>query len=257
MRTTWIGRGAATVAAGLIFIFGSSQAAFAAATIEINAGNVPTTAQAATHGCDFGGGPFANQDVWIFVLPEPNLQGDFTSLTVTFTDAGNVQHVLSIPADGGAIVDDNGTSKAYLATPAGWTLVNGSADITGTDPQNAKFNLTHACPATGSPSAGPSASTSPSTPPTASPSPFGGGESPSASTAASASTTPAESESPTPGESTSASTSGTPVPSGSVNTGGGGSAMSMSSVFLGGGALLGAVAGIGFLVLARQRRDLA
>jgi hypothetical protein len=33
--------------------------------------------------------------------------------------------------------------------------------------------------------------------------------------------------------------------------------MNLSNVLLGGGALLGAVAGIGFLLLARQRRDLA
>ncbi|MEV0270057.1 hypothetical protein AB0H43_14865 [Hamadaea sp. NPDC050747] len=252
MRISWMGRGAATLAAGLIFLLGSAQAASAAATIEINPGNVPTTATGfGTHQCgDFGGGPLPGQDIWVFVLPEPNIQGEFTSVTLTFTDAANVQHTLTIPDDGGAIVDDNGTSKAWIATPAGWTLVNGSADITGTDPNNAHFNLTHTCPASVGSSPSPSP-TSASPSPSVSISPIGG----SMSATPSESTPPTGSESPTPGQST--SSGGTPVPSGSVNTGGGGSAVSMSSVFLGGGALLGAVAGIGFLLLARQRRDLA
>ncbi|NUR71835.1 MAG: hypothetical protein HOU81_13510 [Hamadaea sp.] len=251
MRTSWLARAAAIAATGLIFLLVGARPALAADVIPINPGNVPTTASGfGTHQCgDFGDGPLPDQDIWVFVLPNPPAQGDFVTVTVTFKDQSNVLHEVNA-----TVVMVNGTSKAWAATPAGWTLTGGTASITGTGTpaENAHFNLTHTCPASGSPSPSPSSS-SPSPSPSVSISPLGGSESPSTSASTSPMGSPGPSESTTPGQSTSAA----PVPSGSVNTGGGGSAVGMSSVFLGGGALLGAIAGIGFLLLARQRRDLA
>jgi len=156
--------GKLTVATGAAVVIGLATAspALADTTVAINAGNVPTTASAyGTHDCDenFGGGPQQGSDIWVFVLPgNQNNTGDFVSITATFGANGT----LTIPADGGAIVTDKGTSKAWIATPAGWTLTGASAVITGTA---GKFNLTHTCPAggggqTSSPSPSPSPSVS-------------------------------------------------------------------------------------------------
>jgi LPXTG-motif cell wall-anchored protein len=165
--------GKLTVATGAAVVIGLATAspALADTTIAINPGNVPTTASAyGTHDCDenFGGGPQQGSDIWVFVLPgNQNKTGDFLSVTATFGANGT----LTIPADGGAIVTNRGTSKAWIATPAGWTLTGASAVIAGTA---GKFNLTHTCPAggggqTSSPSPTPSVSES-----AASPGPNGG-----------------------------------------------------------------------------------
>lgn len=132
--------------------------AWAVETIDINPGNVPTTASGYKQGCDFGGGPYADKDVWVFVLPGNT--AEFVSVTATFGANGT----LTIPTDGGEIVDDKGTSKAWITTPAGWTLTAASAVISGTDTQ---FNLTHTCAASGSstPTPGPTASAAPSATP--------------------------------------------------------------------------------------------
>jgi LPXTG-motif cell wall-anchored protein len=167
------------VATGAVVVMGLATAspAMANTTVPVNPGNVPTTAAGhGDHDCDenFGGGPHAGTDVWVFVLPgNSERTGDFVSVTATFGAGGT----LTIPADGGAIVTDKGTSKAWITTPAGWTLTGASAVITGTA---TKFNLTHTCPAggggqTSSPSPSPSGSTSPETPEAPeSPAPTGG-----------------------------------------------------------------------------------
>jgi hypothetical protein len=152
--------GRLTVMAGVAAVVGLAAAspAWADTTVAVNPGNVPTTASAyGTPDCDenFGGGPYAKSDVWVFVLPgNQNKVGEFVSITATFGAHGT----LKIPADGGAVVTDKGASKAWITTPAGWTLTDASAVITGTAD---KFNLTHTCPATGS-----------GRPPTATPTPL-------------------------------------------------------------------------------------
>ncbi|MFG1890575.1 LPXTG cell wall anchor domain-containing protein [Micromonospora sp. NPDC049051] len=132
--------------AGALLLAGGSPAA-AASTININPGNVPTTAAQFTQNCDdnLGGGPFANEDVWVFNLPgNPDTTGVFQTVTVTFsTPTGNVTR--TIPTDpNSAIVDDTGTSKAWIRVPAGWTLIAASAVISGTADF---FVLTHTCAA--------------------------------------------------------------------------------------------------------------
>jgi LPXTG-motif cell wall-anchored protein len=179
MGGTWLGRLATTAGATAVLGLAVASPAWATTTISINPGNVPTTAAGYdTHDCDpnFGGGPYADRDVWIFVLPGQS--GDFVSVQATFsTPGGSVS--LTIDADGGAIVDDKGTSKAWIDTSAGWTLTGATAVITGTGD---KFNLTHTCPAGGDQTSSPNppVSESPSAPSSPSPSgsvsPAAGGE---------------------------------------------------------------------------------
>jgi LPXTG-motif cell wall-anchored protein len=145
----WVNRlGRIAIAAGAAVVAGLAIAPPASANtkIPINPGNVPATASAyGTHDCDknFGGGPYPDKDVWVFVLPgDGDKVGEFVSVTATFGANGT----RTIPADGGAIVTGKGTSKAWITTPAGWTLTAASATITGTAD---KFNLTHTCPASG------------------------------------------------------------------------------------------------------------
>ncbi|MBV1855705.1 hypothetical protein [Catellatospora tritici] len=158
----------------------------AAETVQINSGNVPTTAIAFKpegHDCDpnFGGGPLPGMDIWVFNLPGNHAtSGDFTKLTLTYSVPNDGTAVVTIPDDGGAIVL-SGTSKAWIAIPAGWTLTAASADITG---DADFFVLTHTCPAAGTT---PSPSASPSVRPSVSASPFGG---PSSTPSASASASP-------------------------------------------------------------------
>jgi hypothetical protein len=150
----------------------STTPAWAVSTIPINPGNVPTTAAAfSSKECDpnLGGGPFPGQDVWLFVLPEPNVQGNFVSLHLNFIMPGGVPTTRDIPLDpNSGIVNNMGTSKAFIRTPAGWTLTDAAttAVITGTPGNNAHFNLTSTCPTGFVPPTGP---------PTGAPNAGGGG----------------------------------------------------------------------------------
>jgi hypothetical protein len=226
-----IGRLIATTAtAGLAALIFATPA-LANSTIHINPGNVPTTAEGFdSHECDknFGGGPFPGQDVWVFVLPgNHDTSGDFVSLTANFS--GNVTVTITAAANPNNF--SNGgpqTSKAFIVTTAGLTLLSATAEITGT----AKFfNLTHTCPAKGSPS--PSHSPKPSKSPTPSPS-------------ASETTAPPTSAPPSTAPTTGA------VPSGAAPTGGGGSftltGMGIGTISLASGAAIA-------LILLRRRRD--
>ncbi|MEH1125166.1 hypothetical protein [Micromonospora sp. CPCC 206061] len=147
MRGSRLVRLGVAVAAGVLAV-GPGGPARAADTININPGNVPTPAagfDSQDCGPNFGEGPHPGEDIWVFVLPKPNQLGSFTSVTATF-DTPDGEEILTIPTDGGAIVDDKGTSKAWIRTPAGWTLTAASADITGTAGENDEFNLTRTCP---------------------------------------------------------------------------------------------------------------
>lgn len=145
MYRFWATRLAVLAAAGLLALW-PSTAAWAVDTVEINKGNVPTTAAGfENHKCDpnQGGGPFPGKDVWVFVLPGNHDQsGDFISVTATFGSNGSV----TITAAGDPDNFDNGgpsTAKAWIVTPAGWTLTGATAEITG---EADFFNLTHTCP---------------------------------------------------------------------------------------------------------------
>ncbi|MEV0157607.1 LPXTG cell wall anchor domain-containing protein [Micromonospora sp. NPDC050686] len=135
------------VAALLIGTLLGGAPALAAETISINPGNVPTTAAEATQNCDpnLGGGPFANEDVWVFNLPgNPETSGTFVSVTATFSTPGGTVTRTIPTAPNSAIVNNMGTSKAWIRLPAGWTLTGATAVISGTADF---FVLSHTCAA--------------------------------------------------------------------------------------------------------------
>lgn len=227
-------------AVGVLSTLSVPTAAHADSSVSINPGNVPTGA--AGYGnpdCDphFGGGPYSGKDVWVFNLPGGKDSGDFVTVTATFTRTGGGAVTTVIDAatgDGDGIVR-KGTSKAWVVTPAGWTLTGATATITG----KAKFFvLTHTCPAAGgggtgggsTPEATPPSTTQPATTPPRTTSPA---------------TTPGSTPD-TPGNET---TETTPPPGGLPVTG-----AAVTGIALAGAALIGA-GGFAVLVMRRRRED--
>ncbi|MBY8871252.1 LPXTG cell wall anchor domain-containing protein [Micromonospora sp. PLK6-60] len=182
--------------------------AWASSTVPLNPAHQGSTAAGFNQECNDGrfAGREANQDGWHFVLPGASA-GNFETLTLTFSN-GAAQVQVKIPDATDAYPDhlystggkDPRTIHAYLFTPAGWTLVDGSAVISGTA---ARFNLSHTCAGGTTPSQSPSPSPSPSESESPNPS-----ESPSESESPNPSESPSESESPVPSES--ATTPGVP-----------------------------------------------
>ena len=229
------------VACGAAVALAVGSPAWADTTININPGNVPTTAAGFdSHSCDpnQGGGPFTGQDVWVFVLPGNHSgSGDFVSVVADFGANGTV--TITSSADPGNFSNGGpATSKAWVVTPAGWTLTGASAVITGTADF---FVLTHTCPAMSSPSPSPSGS------PSTSPSPSG---SPSSSPSSSVSPSGSTSTSTSPGSSESTGV----TPSGGVKAGGG-DGTSPAGLAWGLAALSLATGGGVALLIARRRRD--
>jgi LPXTG-motif cell wall-anchored protein len=153
-------------------VFGFASPAVADGTIPIHSTQIPTTAKA------FDGAtctaPFddldADEDGWHFVT-----QGtaSFTSVTLKFhTPGGDVTVTIAsaVPTGGPGWLgwlDNAGAAEkhAYLITDAGWTLFEGSADVTGDSGEF--FNLSHTCagtPTTPSPEPSPSAEPSSESP---------------------------------------------------------------------------------------------
>ncbi|MEU2614570.1 hypothetical protein ABZ570_23770 [Micromonospora sp. NPDC007271] len=279
-----VARGGFTAAAATACL-ALATPAWASATIPLNPAHKGSTAAGfGEQQCNDGrfAGKAGNQDGWHFVLPGKD-GGNFESLSLTFTN-GTTQVKVQIPDSSDAYPDffysaGGRIIHAYLFTPAGWTLADGSAVISG---KGSKFNLSHTCAGkVGEESPSPSPSTpgeesptpSPSTPgeesPTPSPStpgeetPTPGEESPTPCEETSTPTTPGEEtstpcESPTPGES---GGSDTPSPSSSVGGGAGGgnnggglpvTGVAATSIALTGIALIGG--GVALTVL-RRRRD--
>ncbi|OJF12182.1 hypothetical protein BG844_22105 [Couchioplanes caeruleus subsp. caeruleus] len=245
--------GRLTVAAGAAAVvwLGAASPALADTTVTVNPGNVPTTASAhGTHDCDdnFGGGPRQGKDIWVFVLPgNQKTVGDFVSVTATFRASGT----LTIPADGGAVVTDKGASKAWITTPAGWTLTGATAVITGTAD---KFNLTHTCPAaSGGQTPKP---TSPVSKSSASPGPTGGSNDGSNNGAGGDSNGDSGGDSRGSGTGGDSRGSGTGGDSGGSGTGGDSDSLPLTGTAVTGIALTGAalVAGGIVLLVARRRR---
>jgi hypothetical protein len=243
-RTSLLSRlglvGAATAAAVVALVVASQ--AWANSTININPGNVPTTAAGfPTHICSAnqGGGPYPDQDVWVFVLPGNHSEsGDFVSVTADFGTNGT-KTITAATQPGNFANGGPAAAKAWIVTDAGWTLTGATAVITGTAEF---FVLSHTCPASGTP--GPSPSPSPSPSSSRSPTPA-----PSVPTSPPGSTPPSGPSSPaTPGG------PGGTTPHGGANTGGGGSQQS-GSLAWGLAALAVASGGAAALVLAWRRRN--
>lgn len=151
MARRWLLPAVASAAVGCTLVLTAAPVAWANSTVQINGGNVPTTAAGhPTHQCspNQGGGPYAGSDVWVFVLPgDYATSGDFVSVTAQFsTDADDVADVTKvITTDGGGFLNGGpAVSKAWIALPLGWKLITASAVITG---EAAFFNLSHTCPA--------------------------------------------------------------------------------------------------------------
>jgi len=135
-----------------------SSAPPAAGTACLNPAHTDQTAVAfPTHNCELiPSGESATLDGWVFVLPGSGGTGgsSFTSLTLTFdTDPGPgvTEQTLTIPgAPNSGLINSppNATSKAYVQTPAGWTLLDAQATVSAGRRQSV-FNLAHTCPATG------------------------------------------------------------------------------------------------------------
>lgn len=189
MTSLWLRVGAVTAAAGAA-IFASGSSAWANSTIDINDGNVPTTAEDFKNqecSANQGGGPYADKDVWVFVLPGLYADGgDFVSVTLHLDTNGDdvADTTKTITADGGGFLNGGPQpSKAYIALPLGWQLIDATAEITGTADF---FNLTHTCPAdtsttppgTTPPGTTPPGSTDPGTTPPATTTTPGGGDLP-------------------------------------------------------------------------------
>ena len=171
LRRLWL---AAAVATG-VTLLGAVPAA-AESTVVLNRGNIlagGTLAARVGQGCEVGGGPYTDRDVWVFILPGTHsATGDFVSVTLSMDTDGDSRGDVAknIPDDGGGFVNGGSqAAKAYIALPAGWRLMDATAQITGTAD---KLNLTHACAAAAaSPSATPSVSASASAVPFGSASP--------------------------------------------------------------------------------------
>src|SRR5688572_18409272 len=126
MASRWLHRAVVVTAVAATVTAFMSAAGWSNTAISINSGNVPTTAaEFENQLCDpnQGGGPYAGQDVWVFVLPGNHATtGDFVSLELYFDTNGDgtADTTKLIPGDGGTILGGGpSTSKAYIALPAG------------------------------------------------------------------------------------------------------------------------------------------
>ncbi|SCL31469.1 LPXTG-motif cell wall anchor domain-containing protein [Micromonospora nigra] len=166
--------------------------AWAGGDVPLHAAHRGSTAAAFQQECDddrFATRP-DDHDGWHFVLPGGNASGGFESLTLTFSD-GDEQVTVTVPDSTDAYPDalypagrnSDRLIHAYLFTPAGWTLVDGTASVSGAAD---RFNLSHTCAGEGTPttatptpsesvSASPSPSTTPEATPSVTPSPSTGG----------------------------------------------------------------------------------
>jgi hypothetical protein len=248
---------AATLAATVIVVLlaASPAAATTGSTFQVplNPGQKNSTATDFEHSCSQipGGKPIAGKDGWVFVLPASGPDSaKFVKLTLKFkSGSGDVMFDVpvngvvgaSLGVSGDIITDANGTSKAWVLVPAGWVLVDGTAEVSGYS-NVTKFNVTHTCVAVES---------TPTKTPT--PCPSKSTHSPKPTPSKSESTSESPSPSVSPSSSISPSVSPTPT------TGGGGTTLPTTganvAMLVGTGVAL-VTAGAG-LLLAWRRRTVA
>ncbi|MFF0821486.1 hypothetical protein ACFYUR_13990 [Micromonospora haikouensis] len=121
-------------------------------TIRLDPADAPVRAAGRGPACapDLGGGPYPDEDVWVFGLTAGGVGARFVAVTPEFVAPNRERVALTVPTEGGALtVDDAGASAAWLRLPAGWTLTGGSAAIAG---DAGSFALTAVCPASATPS---------------------------------------------------------------------------------------------------------
>jgi hypothetical protein len=218
-------------AGGAVALAIAAPAYAQAGTLPINDDHVPTTAQEFQP--QICTGPFddlpENVDGWHFVLPDSSGE-EFESLTLVFETPEGDEVVVIIdsrdpampdtgPGWSGYLDDADGDFKhAYVFTEAGWTLIEGTAEVEGAE-ENGFFNLSDTCP--GVP-------TTPTPTPTETPTP-----------------TPTETPTPTPTETPTYPTAPPTYPSGLPATG----APLAGVVAVGSGLVAG---GLGLLAVRRR-----
>jgi hypothetical protein len=197
----------AAAAAAAAVILTTGPAAAAGVTVPLHAAHVGASAADFASGdcAEDGATPSAGTVRWVFVLPHND--ADFISLSLTFRTAAGATAAVSVPdaADGYPdAITSNGTSKAWVVLPAGWTLQGGTAVVDGATKARF-FNLTHTCIGAGKPTPTPSTPSSPDTSPDTSPSvtaspdtPGGGGPAPGGTPSASGGPSGDVSASPSP-----------------------------------------------------------
>lgn len=135
---------AAGVAGGLLALGASAPAYASGPALHVDHQN-RTAASFGDQDCEdrfFEARP-ADHDGWHFVLPEGN--ADFVSLTLDFQTPAGTESIV-IPEQDGLIREDQ-PKHAYLFTPAGWTLLDGVAEVTtAVGPADQFFNVSHTCP---------------------------------------------------------------------------------------------------------------
>jgi hypothetical protein len=230
-------RAAAVSATSAIAVLAFAGPAMADTTIPLHEDHKGSTAAGfPTHECEGQLPETPGKDGWHFVLPASgDPDAEFVSLTLTYTDTADQTQTVQVPP--GGVIDG---MHAYVFTPAGWTLEDGTATITsaaGEGPDD--FVLSHTCPAGPSESPSTSPSETPSQGPSDSPS-----ETPSQGP--SGSMTPSQGPSDTPPGSVAPSTSPTTPPGQLPVTG-----LAIGGIVLTGLGLVGA----GAAMRALRRRD--
>jgi LPXTG-motif cell wall-anchored protein len=198
----------AVTAPAVVAVLTASGAAAAAVTLPLHSShrNVLATQFVSGDCAKDGQIPPAGSERWVFVLPHND--ADFVNLTLSYKNLAGTTITVKIPNGADPYPDgitSNGTSKAWVILPSGWTLLDGSATVSGPT-KAAYFNLTHTC-------VGPTATATPSRSPSKSPS-----SSPSCSPSASNSPSGSTSVSPSPSRSASGGASTAGSPSGSTST---------------------------------------
>lgn len=228
-------RAAAVSLASGVAVLAFAGPAMADTTVPLHEGHKGSTAVGfPEHKCEGQLPQTPGEDGWHFVLPASgDPDAEFISLTLTYKDTADQPQTVQVPPDG--VIDG---MHAYVFTPAGWTLEDGTATITsaaGEGPDD--FVLSHTCPAPPvTPTPSPSGSVAPSESPSVSPS-----ESPSQSPSVS------PSESPSQGPSGSVAPSSSPTPPGQLPVTG----LAIGGIVLTGLGLVGAGAAMRVL----RRRD--
>jgi hypothetical protein len=154
---------ALTMAVLVVLVHPTGSGAQTTGTVPLNPAHVGATAEDFFDEGDCAGTEVAaGEALWHFVIPN---NADFTSLTVTFQDAGTI--TLG-PGDFGPPDD----SHAFVTTGADDVLLSGTANFSTDGPSSPSFfNLSHTCigekvTTTTSPTTTPTTPTTPTTGPT-------------------------------------------------------------------------------------------
>ncbi|HET8680791.1 MAG TPA: LPXTG cell wall anchor domain-containing protein [Micromonosporaceae bacterium] len=161
MGSRWLSRLTVAAAAAGALLLLTVNAASADGTVPLHEPHIGSTAAGfGTQICgdeNFEPGP-DGYDAWHFVYPG-NPGTGFLSLTVNFGANGSVTVTAAGGGPNSSYIRSDNPMHAYVFTPAGWTLTGGTATVSGTPAQGAKFVLSHTCPGSGggsSPSPSPS-----------------------------------------------------------------------------------------------------